>query len=86
MSIHVDDLRNTCGLLGELAAAEIEDLEKAYALLFAENARLASRLAALQPQPAGVKACPSCGMREPRHLAGCAAIAGVNALDGGQHD
>jgi hypothetical protein len=53
MSIHVDDLRNTCGLLGELAADEIEDMEKAYALLFAENAKLR---AALDAVPARVDA------------------------------
>ncbi len=39
MSIHVDDLRSTCGLLGELAADEIEAMEK-------ENAELRARLSA----------------------------------------
>ena len=37
MSIHVDDLRESCGLLGELAANEIEALE-------AENQKLREAL------------------------------------------
>jgi hypothetical protein len=52
MSIHVDDLRNSCGLLGELAADEIEDMEKAYALLFAENAKLKAEIERLTAAPA----------------------------------
>jgi hypothetical protein len=52
MSIYVDDLRSHCGILGEAAADEIEDLEKAYALLFEENAKLRAALAApIEPQP-----------------------------------
>ena len=48
MSIHIDDLRDAAANKGigvcDLAADEIEDLEKAYALLFAENAKLRAAL------------------------------------------
>lgn len=48
MSIHVEDLREIARNHGwpvcDLAADEIEDLEKAYELLFAENARLSKEL------------------------------------------
>lgn len=44
MSIHTDDLRDIANNHGwsvcESAADEIDDLEKAYGLLFAENAKL----------------------------------------------
>ena len=52
MSIHVDDLRENCGLLGELAADEIEDLEKAYESQFKEIGALKAELAALRARVA----------------------------------
>jgi hypothetical protein len=49
VSIHTDDLRDLAASHGhgvcDLAADEIEDLERAYELLFAENARLTAALA-----------------------------------------
>ncbi len=47
MSIHVDALRDLGGLLGEEAADEIESLEKAYELLFAEHGKLRAVLEAV---------------------------------------
>jgi len=48
MSIHIDALRDIAANHGwsvcDEAADEIEDLEKAYALLFAENAKLRADL------------------------------------------
>lgn len=54
MSIHIDALRDIAANHGwpvcDEAADEIEDLERAYALLFAENAKLRADLdAALAP-------------------------------------
>ncbi len=54
MSIHIDDLRDIAANHGwpvcDLAADEIEDLEKAYALLFSENSRHVAELAAAREQ------------------------------------
>ena len=52
MSSYRDHLRSMGGMLGEQAANEIEELEKACALLFKENAALKEKLAALSAQPA----------------------------------
>jgi hypothetical protein len=53
MSIHIDALRDIAANHGwpvcDEAADEIEDLEKAYALLFAENAKLRAQVAPSPP-------------------------------------
>jgi hypothetical protein len=58
MSIHIDALRDIAANHGwsvcDEAADEIEDLERAYALLFAENAKLRAQVDALT----GPRACP----------------------------
>lgn len=48
MSIHADDLRNHCGYLGELAAQEIEDLERSEEILSGENYKLKLRVEDLE--------------------------------------
>ena len=62
MSSYRDHLRSMGGMLGEQAADEIEELEKAYALLFKENAALKEKLAALSV-PA--QTAPADGQAEP---------------------
>lgn len=56
MSILIDDLRDS-GMPGLCwrAADEIEDLEKAYALLFEENSKHCTRIAELEAENAGLK-------------------------------
>lgn len=64
MSSITDRLRDMAGLLGEEAAELIEDNDRSYALLFAENARLKAEIAALSPQPQqAAPTCPKCGKR-----------------------